>query len=783
MSHPSSPAKPPGEDFVLWPEAPGTGPRVVNEAAIRSSLTGLAPEAWVADEEPEAPPPVVAESGAVKEERFYPASRQWFRTTAALPAGDGLGKWWQEEPALPAVSSPSGPPPAAIEKPRSEGQGPASPATGLLSPEEIWELAADELEQASRLGAPAAERVRGVPLSPTVGTAAASAPVPVAPPPASELPDSDHPPVPAPVEPLAAIPVVRAPIALRAEATGSPVPVDRRAGVPDPSPSLFKDLGAPPEPVSAFPQIKPTSGAPMEPAVREPGFKEPAFKEPAPNEPAVDQAPAVEGESRRRRERKERRRRSNPVRRRRAWGRWVLGLVGLFLVLAGATAMVARDQLPPEWRESATRWWHKAHQLVFPHQYGYPKRGVQPRAGQSAPSDVPAGERPTELDAGVEPAPSLEGSSEKRDPSVADAVPDVGATGSEGASAPPTSVVESPALSVAPDNSVPMPVLRAEPVDENPEIEIPEAPVAPAPGEVGPGAPVPEATPPEPPPSEASASASPAAEFAPGSETSPAAVATGPPLPATGVFTLWEGDSPPEAASEPASPESSATASSAAAEATGVEVAEALKAVRQLIAARTVAEVLPCIFDATALESTVREYHGRHPLQPLADAVVEHQYSGVIPATGRKAHIFNVLNPAHPRGFPVSAEQTPDGYRIDWQSYIQWRDTWLRRFIQSDSTDPQSLFVVLRRTHYFNDDVPNLDDKFAFKITSAVPDDEGAIAFVEKNSAIGRSLAELYEWRTLYFPVVELQWVSSGKESRYLRLNRIVRSSWRRVGE
>jgi hypothetical protein len=348
-------------------------------------------------------------------------------------------------------------------------------------------------------------------------------------------------------------------------------------------------------------------------------------------------------------------------------------------------------------------------------------------------------------------------------------------------------VVESPALSAAPDNSVPVPVpvpvLRAEPVDENPEMEIPEAPVPPAPGEVGPAAPVPEATSPEPPPSEASASAAPAAEIAPGPEASPAAAATEPPRSTTGAFNLWEGDSPPDGVDGSAPPEGSATPSPAAAETTGVEVAEALKSVRQLITARTVADVLPCIFDATVLESTVREYHGRHPLQPLADAVVEHQYSGVIPATGRKAHIFNVLNPAHPRGFPVSAEETPDGYRIDWQSYIQWRDTWLRRFLESDSTDPQSLFVVLRRTHYFNDDVPNLDDKFAFKITSAVPDDEGAIAFVEKNSAIGRSLAELYEWRTLYFPVVELQWVSSGKESRYLRLNRIVRSSWRRVGE
>ena len=213
------------------------------------------------------------------------------------------------------------------------------------------------------------------------------------------------------------------------------------------------------------------------------------------------------------------------------------------------------------------------------------------------------------------------------------------------------------------------------------------------------------------------------------------------------------------------------------------EIVDGQRAVRSLVAARSAAEVLPWIFDAQTLEPTVRSYYSQFPLQPLVDAVVEHEYSGVIPATGGKAHIFNVLDAAHPRGFPVSAESTPQGYRIDWQSYIQWRDGWLQRFLESKSTEPQTLFVVLRRTHYFNDDVPKLDDKLAFKVTSAVPGDEGAVAFVDKNSAVGRSLADLYEWRTMYFPVVELQWVPVGANHRYLRLNRIVRPTWRRIGE
>ena len=191
---------------------------------------------------------------------------------------------------------------------------------------------------------------------------------------------------------------------------------------------------------------------------------------------------------------------------------------------------------------------------------------------------------------------------------------------------------------------------------------------------------------------------------------------------------------------------------------------------------------MPWIYDAQSLEPTIREYHAEHPIEPLAEAVVELEYSGVMPATGDKAHIFTILHPRHPRGFPISAERTPQGFRIDWESYIQLRDGWLARFLEKKPAEPETLFVVLRRTHYFNDDVPTLEEKLSFKITSAVPGDEGAVAFVDRHSAVGRSLAELYEWRTLYFPVVELQWVPTKNGGQYLKINRVVRPTWRRVG-
>jgi hypothetical protein len=920
MSAPASQAKPPGDEFVLWPESLGQGPGTVNEAVIRRSLAGLAPSEWVADPASQEAGEVEQRELAGKEERFYPASRQWFRTTTSIPPSEATEKWWQAVPAAPPAPVSESSPPVLPERPAHPA---AAVSSELLSPEEIWELAAEELEQASRLGAPAAASASIQAEKPTVGlqgpsagvgtlgspppaipaepadpAAAAGPPVPVVLPAApaavaavvpvavtfeelpvaaalmgdlSEIPSRER------SEPVASVeadlecglitelPVVAAPAPVVAPAAESPAWVQLPAagasveetGGADAAPALAAPViafpksasaspagHAPPMPVadSASPETpeadavdatavearepKPASPLPVEPlaaipvAARLPfSLRKDKSGTPLPtqrrkgspgsatgpvfadlgmatgNVPASeDDAVAVEepptdevqpsGERRRRRKRAERRQPQEPPPSRRSWMRWGAGILGLLLVMTVVAAVVARDQLPSEWRRSATRWWQKGHQLLFPHQYGYPRRGVVPRAGQ--PSDTPSA---------IQGAHSTDGAGDSKQPdgggppTVAEPAASAGGAASDRAlgAPPPLPLVESaqppvpaPGLPPTPERAAPEAAAiaapageifapRAEPVPEDEEQLAPDE----APDDVAPSAPgqnpqpvepntTPVATGPAVPPSSAAAG-----------EESAQVVASD-----SSEFTLWDGDAPPGGADG-----GQAVRRDAAPEATSSEVAEGKKAVQSLVAARSAAEVLPWIFDADTLETAVRSYYAQHPLQPLADAVIEHEYSGTIPATGGKAHIFNVLAASHPRGFPVSAEATPQGYRIDWQSYIQWRDGWLRRFLDSKSETPQTLFVVLRRTHYFNDDVPKLDEKLAFKLTSAVPGDEGAVAFVDKNSAVGRSLAEMYEWRTMYFPVVELQWVPAGRDARYLRLNRIVRPTWRRIGE
>ena len=533
----------------------------------------------------------------------------------------------------------------------------------------------------------------------------------------------------------------------------------------------------------------------------------------------------------RRRKKSSRKRKTPPARSRIQWWRWVISLVGFPIIFLTIVGIMARDFLPRAWSEAAHQWWTQTNAFLFPHQYQPPLRGAQPRVGTEASPVAAAKSTSNAIDADSASGAAggaAEGASDGPEvgkntalPETSPEVPRPVSSGPAGERRPSFRQNETPPAE-QPLPLIETPVLTRPAVtgDSPPAMEV-ESSRAPAPA-----APVVEAASETKTEVEVEVETEAEAEAVADNDTATAAesaavvpageVVQAEPTPslvsepvvvseeATSERAVLEGATPEAVASEAVAPATTVpeaavpegAVSEGAVPATtlpegavpegvaagDLQVTDEERAVRGLISATTVEEVLPWIYDAQSLEPTIREYHAEHPIEPLAEAVVELEYSGVMPATGDKAHIFTILHPRHPRGFPVSAERTPQGFRIDWESYIQWRDGWLARFLEKKPAEPETLFVVLRRTHYFNDDVPTLEEKLSFKITSAVPGDEGAVAFVDRHSAVGRSLAELYEWRTLYFPVVELQWVPTKNGGQYLKINRVVRPTWRRVG-
>ncbi|MDG2126055.1 MAG: hypothetical protein P8J87_20310, partial [Verrucomicrobiales bacterium] len=88
-------------------------------------------------------------------------------------------------------------------------------------------------------------------------------------------------------------------------------------------------------------------------------------------------------------------------------------------------------------------------------------------------------------------------------------------------------------------------------------------------------------------------------------------------------------------------------------------------------------------------------------------------------------------------------------------------------------------YVVMKRSHYFKDDVPERDEKLCFHLASPLPGDPGVYVFADKLSAEGRKLGNETRWGALYFPVVRLSRVENPIGEPYLMLLDVVREKWR----
>lgn len=172
-------------------------------------------------------------------------------------------------------------------------------------------------------------------------------------------------------------------------------------------------------------------------------------------------------------------------------------------------------------------------------------------------------------------------------------------------------------------------------------------------------------------------------------------------------------------------------------------------------------------------------YGDRSPAQTISSIIYE--ASEQFPDSGYSNHTFFISTSEQPIRFPVAIEDTADGPKLDWESFIELHDDRLGKFLAKPQTRSQTFHVILERRHYFDTDVPKLGSKDCFRISTPIPGSEG-YAFVDKDSSTGRE-CELFEWDRLCFPIVTLRWTTPPDGKPYLEITDLVQTSWRALGD
>ncbi len=178
----------------------------------------------------------------------------------------------------------------------------------------------------------------------------------------------------------------------------------------------------------------------------------------------------------------------------------------------------------------------------------------------------------------------------------------------------------------------------------------------------------------------------------------------------------------------------------------------------------------------------IREAMQGHPAGPFPLEGFTFLTEGQVQDTPLIFHLYNVLLKDQDAPIPVAVEQTKDGYRVDWLTFIESYTHKLRAFCATPSDKPGTFRVLLRRSHYFGPKVPGQDEiRLSFTVESPSRDDTFTV-WVDKDSNLYLQKfanSERANWETESYVIVQLQWRGDEQRGRWIGLQNIVSESWR----
>jgi len=150
------------------------------------------------------------------------------------------------------------------------------------------------------------------------------------------------------------------------------------------------------------------------------------------------------------------------------------------------------------------------------------------------------------------------------------------------------------------------------------------------------------------------------------------------------------------------------------------------------------------------------------------------------PQVGRGMHaVFVLFHRSWDFEIPVMVEVVNNDARVDWLTFVEFKDDMLSKFMADPGMDGRWRFhVALTRAHYFDDDVPDRDTKDAFEIAPPMPTGRQMFAFTDKSSQLARKLATTITWdKMITWAIVELEWRKEGDKS-WVELTAVPQLNW-----
>ncbi len=230
--------------------------------------------------------------------------------------------------------------------------------------------------------------------------------------------------------------------------------------------------------------------------------------------------------------------------------------------------------------------------------------------------------------------------------------------------------------------------------------------------------------------------------------------------------------------SQPVAPSVPSPSLSAIKEQAPEEARDAVNALKRFLQASNVSERLSYTLGAEVMKPLMERYYSRAADGPVMVDRIDFVRMDPNPELGSGRHcIFSLENKTWEYPVPVMLEEQPDGFKVDWLAFVEFKDRLLEKFFENYQEGAARFHVGIIRHHYFEDNVPNLDRKYAFRVSPAPPNTFQASVFLNKESPLAEQLRTRLPWETHVWAVVELEWKKLGTQQ-WVELSAIPQMHW-----
>ncbi|OYV05266.1 MAG: hypothetical protein CFE26_12490 [Verrucomicrobiales bacterium VVV1] len=181
------------------------------------------------------------------------------------------------------------------------------------------------------------------------------------------------------------------------------------------------------------------------------------------------------------------------------------------------------------------------------------------------------------------------------------------------------------------------------------------------------------------------------------------------------------------------------------------------------------------LFPETILPRMER-FHEKHPDGPTEPTRLGIEHCEASATTNLMLVVFRVHTATHPTGFPVAVSETPDGWKVDWQSFVEFKDELFVEFVTGKATDSGSFHLLIQPST----EPTETDDRITYILSDPVKQRE-FLATVRKGTDAAKSLADITKDGVIATPVVELSRLARPDGTFDLEIIGVPATNWRPV--